>query len=100
MDIKELQNLELPSSISKDGKEYKKRVLEADGLAVIEYSIEAVMMRHLLRPGVISQKRVNENLLFEGKGKTLEEAEKSAKKKYKAFKEQEKKESKAAATPA
>jgi hypothetical protein len=85
MPVEEKDDIKLPPSVFHEGKEYKRRVLEADRLAVIEYSIEAVMMRHLLRPDVISKKRVKDNLLVESVKPTLEEAIEDMKKKIKPY---------------
>jgi len=43
------------------------------------------MMRHLLSPGVISEKRVDENLLLESKKPTLDEAIEDMKEKIKDY---------------
>lgn len=85
MAVKEQNDIELPASIYYEGEEYKRRVLQANDLVVIEYSIEAVMMRHLLRPGVISEKRVKENLLVESVKPTLEEAIEDMREKIKPY---------------
>jgi len=85
MPVEEKKDTKLPPSVFHEGKEYKRRVLEADRLAVIEYSIEAVMMRHLLRPGVISKKRVNDNLLVESVKPTLKEAVEDMREKIKPY---------------
>lgn len=85
MTVEEKEKIDLPPSIVHNGKEYKRRVLQANDIAVIEYSIEAVMMRHLLRPGVISKKRVNENLLVESIKPTLDEAIIDMKEKIKPY---------------
>lgn len=85
MTVKEEKEIKLPHSIPYEGNEYKKRILEADNIAVIEYSKEAVMMRHLLRPGIISEKRVKDNLLVESVKPTLEEAIEDMKEKIKPY---------------
>lgn len=87
MAVKEKENIDikLPTSIVHNGEEYKRRVLEANNIGVVEYSKEAVMMRHLLRPGVISKKRVEENLLVESVKPTLKEAIKEMERKIKQY---------------
>ncbi|MEX0823398.1 MAG: hypothetical protein WD008_03360 [Balneolaceae bacterium] len=85
--VKEQEDIDdkLPSSIVYNGKEYKRRILESNNIAVVEYSIEAVMMRHLLRPGIISQRRVDENLLVESVKSNLDDAIEDMEEKIKPY---------------